>query len=147
MMLTIRPHLRARISGSTLWAKRAYPNSLSETEYCHFSKSTRSMPSSGVDPGVVDEDVDAAERGAGGGDHLGDAVGARAVARHGYDLAVGRRADLVRCLPQTIGIARHEGDVAALARQLLGDRAADTQACAGDERALAVKMQVHVNSP
>ena len=96
---------------------------------------------------VVDENIDAAERRTSGVNHLRDAVRARSIARRGYDLAVGGRTDLVRCAAQTTGIARNEGDVAALARQLLGNRAADTQAGAGDERALAVKMQVHVNSP
>src|SRR5207244_12688325 len=96
-------------------------------------------------PCVVDEDADAAESGTRSSDHVGYAVGARAIARRGNDLAVGRRADLVRGLPQALGVARDESDIAALARQLLGDGAADAQARAGDERALALKMQVHVS--
>ncbi len=98
-------------------------------------------------PGVVDEDVDAAERGAGGGDRLGDAVGARAVARHGHDLAIGASAYLVRGLSQALGFARDEDDIATLARQLLGDGAADAQACPRNERALALNPQIHLSSP
>ena len=63
----------------------------------------------------------------------------------GHDLAVVGGADLGCRLPQALGIARHEHDVAALARQLLGDGAADAEARAGDERALALQMQVHVS--
>ena len=43
-------------------------------------------------------------------------------------------------LAQTHGIARNEGDIAALARQLFGDCATNTQARAGDKSALALNL-------
>jgi hypothetical protein len=62
-------------------------------------------------------------------------------------LRFARPTDFVCHLPQSVGIARHKGDVAALTCELIGNGASDPQAGAGDKRALALKLQVHVNSP
>ena len=55
--------------------------------------------------------------------------------------------NIVGGLPQRILGPRHHGDVAALARQFLGDGASDAEACAGDERPPAFDQEIHVNSP
>ena len=106
------------------------------------------MPSSGVDPGVVHQDVDrSAERLRGLLDRADDRFGHRRIGRHRNHAPAAGARDIVGGLPQRIFGARHHGDVAALARQFVRDGASDAEACAGDESPPAFDEEIHVNSP
>ena len=95
--------------------------------------------------GVVDHDVDAAERLVRLLDEvLGVGVLAQ-VGRDGDDLAVGRARDLGGGGFQHVLAARADRDIDALLGEREGDALADALAAAGDERGLAVELQVHVS--
>ena len=55
------------------------------------------------------------------------------------------RAQLRRRRGEALAVAGEQGDVRALARQGAGHRLADAAAAAGDERALALQLEIHAN--
>ena len=61
----------------------------------------------------------------------------------GDDPAAEGRAQLGRGRGEALAVAREEGDVGAFARQGAGHRLADAAAAAGDERALALELEIH----
>src|SRR5262249_51491149 len=94
--------------------------------------------------GIVDHDVDAAERLVGLGDEiLGIGVFAE-IGGDRHDPAVGFPRDLGRCLLERLLAPRADGNIDAFLRQRAGDAFADTGAAARDQRGLAVKLEVHV---
>ena len=89
--------------------------------------------------GVVDHDVDAAERLVALLDEvLGIGVLAQ-IGGDGDDLAAGRLRDLLGGGFERLLAARADGDVDALLRQRQGDAFADAFAAAGHQRRLAVE--------
>ena len=97
--------------------------------------------------GIVDHDVDAAER----LDALRDeipGVGVFAqIGRDGDDLAPGCLGDLLRGGLERLLAARADGDVDAFLGQRQRDALADAFAAAGDQRGLAFELEVHRNAP
>src|SRR5262245_58741031 len=94
--------------------------------------------------GIVDHDVDAAERPVGlRHEILGIGVFAE-IGGDRQDPAVGLPRDLGRRLLERLLAPRADGNVDAFLRQRAGDAFADARAAARDQRSLAVKLKVHV---
>src|SRR5499426_1516977 len=95
--------------------------------------------------GIVDHDIDAAERLVGLRDEiLGVGVFAE-IGRDRHDPAVGFPRDLGRRLFERLLAPRADGDIDAFSRQGAGDAFADARAAAGDQRRLALEFKVHVD--
>src|SRR5476649_2518637 len=96
--------------------------------------------------GIVDHDVDAAERLVGGVDE-GFGVGVLAqVGRDGDDLAPRRLGDFLGSSLERLFAARADGDIDAFLGQQKRDALADAFAAAGDQRGLAFELEVHRDS-
>ena len=96
---------------------------------------------------IVDQDIDAAERATRLVDQRGYSARLGNVARHRDRFAVRGCRDFACRLLEPGFVPCDQGDIAALARQFLRDRAADPEARAGDERTFPLDQQVHITLP
>ena len=98
------------------------------------------------DPGVVDQDVEAAEPLDGSLAHPRDGGAIAEVGRDGKGTA-SRRLDRIDCRPGSLFAARVNRHVRALAREGLGDGGADAACRPGNKGAAAVKRSLHDRLP
>ena len=89
--------------------------------------------------GIVDQDVDRA----GFLDHGLARLGPRQIGGMDFHRHIVPRPDLVARALQVRGGARHEEQAASLAREFLGDGAADPLRCAADQDRAAFQVEVH----
>ena len=92
------------------------------------------------DAGIVDDDIDGAERGLGAIERAGDLRGIRHVEGDRDGNAAMRR-DLGGKRLQPVDATGGDGDLGAGARERQREVAAETGRCAGDERHLAVERE------
>ena len=95
--------------------------------------------------GAGDQDVDLAEPAKGGVHAAPDVLGHRHVAGHRHDRVAGLGGDLLGGCRQWLPGPGGDDDIGPLAGELLGHRAADPLARAGDEGHLPGQLQVHRN--
>jgi hypothetical protein len=117
--------------------------SCSDCAQCSSVKNSRIPP--GDDPGVVYQDIDAAERGVTLLDEILRIGRLGQIGWYRHDFSVRLPRDLCGGSFQLLLAPRADRDIDALARQGKSDRLADTLARSGDECRLAIHLEIHAD--